>query len=461
MFIGIDVGSTWIKAALLCPESFSVNNISELQTPLPLKSEYDNSYEVDVNELSALVKDIIDEKITNFKNIQGILLSTQMHGFILSNKDSARPVSGYISWQDKRSLNVIDNENITYLEKLKKILPIDYTVKSGVYPKPELALSNLYCYIQTLKKPVKQVMFHTLGSFLIYRITGEYKCHITNAAPTGMVNITDKEWNSEIINTINFDYLVYPQIIKCIKPSGYYTKGGNNIPIYGDYGDHQMSVLGTLTKPEKQAVITMGTAGLISVPTKSVNKGNYESRPFLEDYYLKTICRLPGGRNIKVIIDFLIDAIEKITGERLKQQQIFEKLNRISETQEEGLPTIDLGFFGKQRGVSMGAISDIYFDNFTADNILKAAYRKIVEIYASELKASLSKNEIIDSICLSGGAINNNNYLYNEFKKALPYEIINITNNFSELSGLLRISMLITGDCKTWQETLKEQIIIE
>lgn len=76
---------------------------------------------------------------------QGIILSTQMHGFVLSDPDYGPDV--YISWQDARCLCPMPGTNGSYLAYLEKLISPDLMRSTGVYLKPALGMCNLFALI--------------------------------------------------------------------------------------------------------------------------------------------------------------------------------------------------------------------------------------------------------------------------------------------------------------------------
>ena len=125
-----------------------------------------------------------------------MIISTQMHGFVYSVPEKE---DNYISWQDMRCMNKMPGKEKTYLQWMEeKITPKDME-DHGVYLKPSLGICNLYTLLEN-KELRRDGKLYTLGSYVIYALTGENVCHISNAAPLGLADVAHHCWNTKIIN---------------------------------------------------------------------------------------------------------------------------------------------------------------------------------------------------------------------------------------------------------------------
>ena len=80
----IDIGSSFLKAAVLDVENACI--VDERKFPSPEKLRYEDPYlfEVPADVYVDFVKGLVDEYAGTFPDLEGLLLSTQMHGFIYS-----------------------------------------------------------------------------------------------------------------------------------------------------------------------------------------------------------------------------------------------------------------------------------------------------------------------------------------------------------------------------------------
>jgi sugar (pentulose or hexulose) kinase len=385
--IGIDIGSTFIKAAVFDIEKKCCISNSSIPFPSRVKQDYPECFQVPAEEILSIVKTLIDQAV-KIKPLDYILFSTQMHGFIYEAENSCQaPV--YVSWQDSYcTLPVLDGD-ATALKALSELLSHGELNPSGISLKPSLGLCNLYARINSKLSPVPTSgELFTLGSWIIHKLTGRNICHITNAAPLGLTDITRNSWNKGLIATLGFQQIKLPEIAaEDFEVCGYY----NGIAVLPDYGDQQVSILGSQPSPG-DVLVNIATAGQVSINTECFNPGYYEVRPFFQSTYINTISNLPSGRNLAVLASFLRMAVEIFADKAVDDAYIYNKLHELwknGPVYSNGL-SADTLFFPTDKKTSGGSISNIREDNFTPGALLSAFYENISEIYKDNILTLLA-----------------------------------------------------------------------
>ena len=260
----IDIGSTNIKyCELLCQVKGTVQKI-----PFPSKlKSLDPFYEVDAEKILEIVT-----KIIRSSDASRVLISTQMHGWLLGGKNGIL-LTNYVSWRDSRA----------------KLYPYPFHLSAeyGVREKPNLprfsviVTQKLFPY---LAANVKE--FFTLGSFIIFRLTGKNCTHITDAASSGYYNVK---------TCIPLSCgLGLPTAFKEIRPVGIFEGKVVFTPI----GDQQCSVLGA-GGDENMYILNMGTAAQMCAISPRFVAGEFESRPYFEGKTLCTVTGLCGGAYLR------------------------------------------------------------------------------------------------------------------------------------------------------------------
>ncbi len=250
MDLYIDIGSTNIKWAV------SDGRKGKMPFPLPFDCVYPH-YEVDAEEIFSSVAKLIFSLSPS-----RVFFSVQMHGYVLLKE--GKTVTGYVSWRDERG-GVLHPE-------------FSLTEEYGVGMKPNLPRLSL----QAQKTDADE--FCTLGSYLIYRLTGNNVTHITDAASSGFYNV----------RTGRADPTVYrlPQISLKLEEAGRIE----NTAVFTSVGDQQASVLGAVgTDRFDGYILNLGTAGQACCIEDGFVTGEFESRPYFSGT-LCTVTGLPGGR---------------------------------------------------------------------------------------------------------------------------------------------------------------------
>lgn len=283
--IALDLGSTFTKAALLT--AGKVHAERQIPTPAAFLKNHDR-YEIDAEVYYRQVVSLIDEFVDDMP-IDGILISTQMHGYILTDA-AMKPITPYISWQDKLGAK--------HLPAIREFLMDVDVYPSGVPLKGNLAVCSLLARRAEGEEIPEGAYFHTLGGYIIARLTGLHVCHITNAAPTGLADIKKVCWNEILLKRTGLFMLRMPEIVDSIKPVGMYR----GIKVYPDIGDQQVCAFGADLEVGHSLHVNVGTAGLLGALCQEFKVDRCESRPWLENgCYLRTVSGLLGGRHIQVL----------------------------------------------------------------------------------------------------------------------------------------------------------------
>lgn len=381
MYIAIDAGSSFLKFALLEVSGSGVSIIEkERQAVVRAATEFGYKYEYDAAAIANGARGYIDRAAARYP-IEGILITTQMHGAVLKDLTDGRS-SAYISWQDERCLVSRDGESA--LDCLRRTVPADVIAKSGMRLKCEMALCNLWAKAREEGLDLSRgYEVYTLGSYIINALCGENVTHITNAVPTGFFDLPSGGTpNRELLAAVGMEGLGLPRVSRSFAPCGSYrTPQGKEIPVYPDVGDQQVSILGGGIDRDSLNV-NVGTATQMSAVSDKWDDGFYESiyemRPYFDGKYLRTVTKLPGGRSLQVIAGLFADAVRTFAGRDADIREIWDRIMEIAG----GETTLDVrtGFF---RGLifNEGAIKNIDSTNFSCRDIVSGAFYDLARVF--------------------------------------------------------------------------------
>ena len=390
-WLALDLGSSYTKCGRIDVEK-KIQEYCSIPAPKPLKTLY-GRYEVDAEAYFAQVYELITKMLSD--ETAGILISTQMHGWILTSSNF-QPVTPYISWQDQSALEK-DKMGISYLEVLREKIHPQNMLKSGVMLNQKQAMCTLYARLQRGLELQHGWRFCSLGGYIIGKLTGEHVCHITNAAPTGLMDVEAAAWSAERIEAVGCRKLVFPKILTGFNPAGVMTIGSRKIVVYPDIGDHQVCMLGVNPLRSTTLNVNIGTAGLIGALTDRFEDGAYENRPWIEPgIYLRSISGLPGGRHLSVLYGFYESVLRKFLPEMSESQQIWDMMTNVDTV---GNLEICTDFFSNK-----GVISKIG-EKFDVDGLNASFYSAIANQYA---KAADKLALPLQEIRFSGGCAQKN-----------------------------------------------------
>lgn len=377
MYIAIDIGSSFFKLALLEISKDNINILSNERTAVKrVETCSPDEYEYDISAISERIRQFIDSAAET-GNIRGILITTQMHGFVLRNIRTDKTYN-YISWQDERCLKKYGDT--TYLEYLKSSVPAEVISCSGMRLKCEMAFCNLFAMSKDKDLRLSDgYEVYTLGSYIIHSLCGRNITHITNAAPTGFYDLRHGcVPNEQLLHGAGMSGMVLPQVACDIEPCGEYR----SIPVYPDVGDQQVCIYGSDIGSDTLN-INIGTATQMSaiceVWEPEFYESIYEIRPYFDKKYLKTVTKLPGGRSLQVIADFFGDVITTFTGKEMSNRDIWDIIMEISDKTDSTLG-VKTGFF---RGLlyNIGRIYDIDYSNLNSTNLASGAFSDLAHVY--------------------------------------------------------------------------------
>ena len=433
-YLGVDIGSSSIKSAVL---DLDKNAICVLpKVPSPARSPHPNErfFQVPAKEYLTLIKRMIEESAEAYGDLAGVLLSTQMHGFVLEDV--------YVSWQDTRCLDSHQNGK-SFLEVLKEIIPAERMRECGVPLKPSLGLCNLYAKLTRECRTGEGLELFTLGSYLIAQLTGRNVCHASNAGPLGFYNVYSRSWDRELLAICGMADLKLPEIAEHdFVPCGIYRTGRGEIPIFPDYGDQQISILGSGAR-DKEAIINIATAGQVSSFCSTPKAGDYEIRPYFDGSYLQVISNMPAGRDLDVLSNFIRNILEQMTGEPWPLKKVQQRMDSSFQPADPNYLEVATSFYpGRQD--SGGSIRGIKPENLTLNQLLSAAYRNMADTYWQNI-CHLQDPEQVEAVVCAGGVSWKTPYLIEEVQKRSGRKCRLSCCPDEALYGLFQVAQHCTG----------------
>lgn len=447
--IGIDLGSSFIKYAVFDMEHRCVL-LKNKRASVPRTNSSNGKFEISAKAIVELTKEIIDEILAVHGDVEGVIFSTQMHGFVFQEETETNPV--YVSWQDLRSLNIQPGSDKTWLDNLKREFPESIMKKTGVHIKTALALCNLYILLREKGITHPTGSFYTLGSFVISQLTGNNCCHITNAAPSGMLDIHANDWSNEIIGKAGFAGIKFPTVISGFEPCGTYRHGTKTLNIYADYGDQQATILGCNPRIN-DLIINIGTAAQISQLVDTIVPNGYEVRPFFENTFLNTITNLPGGRNFETYLDFIEDVGKTFFGHETARKDLWKVLDSNQSWKSNGLVMNNNFYDQKDGSAQYGSINNITPENFRSTFLSAAAYEGIARVYSQCYQSLTKETQKPERVLLSGGKLSGQPMMVKTISGFFDIPVVTAQGSDNVFNGLYKILQVSCGMRKNLTDT--------
>jgi len=211
------------------------------------------------------------------QDITSIGITNQRETTVVWDKDTGKAIYNAIVWQDRRTSD--------YCSELKeKNLEPKISDKTGLLLDPYFSATKLKWILDNVENARAQaesgqLLFGTIDSFLLWRLTGEHKTDVTNASRTLLCNIHSLQWDEDLLATFNIPKAMLPSIHANSHEFGhtYDTLFGSPIMIGGMAGDQQAALIGQACFSEGMAKSTYGTGCFMMLntgdkPSKSQHK---------------------------------------------------------------------------------------------------------------------------------------------------------------------------------------------
>ncbi|MGH8319442.1 MAG: xylulokinase [Steroidobacteraceae bacterium] len=262
MYLGIDIGTSSVKAVLL-PEQGAISAWAsaplEISRPAPGFSEQSPEawWQGTVGAVNAL-SSAAREKV------RAVGLSGQMHGATLLDAQD-RPLRPAILWNDGRSA-----EECLELERRE---PSSRAITGNIMM-PGFTAPKLL-WVARHEPDIFRRTAHVLlpKDYVRLRLTGEKVSDMSDAAGTGWLDVGRREWSDAMLAATDLTRAHMPRLVEGSSPSGTVTAdaaaalGIPRVVVAGGGGDNAASAVGLGVVRPGQAFLSLGTSGVLFVVT--------------------------------------------------------------------------------------------------------------------------------------------------------------------------------------------------
>ncbi len=393
-FAGLDLGATFLKAAVLDIESGTLSEIRRHPFPPFLEGRPAGVREVDAVAIANAARGLIEETVRLAPDCAGVWLSGQMHGFVLCD-DQGRARSPFISWQDQRCLWPHEGGG-THFDAVRAALSPAEVVALGNELRPGLPLTTLGALHQRGELP-EGYYVTALSDFVLAHLGATAPVTSpTHAAAHGLFDVAAAEWHRPVLARLGLDRLAWPRVATALEPWGELRVHGKALPFFPTFGDQQVALLGAGLEPGELSV-NVATGSQVSLIAESAEAGDYQVRPFFDGAFLRTITHLPAGRALNALIGLLTELAD--TPPVDPWTKIAEAVAATESTDVKA----DISFFPCATG-SAGGLQNLREENLHLGPIFRAAFESMATNYtaaARRLSPAGAWNRVVFSGSLS------------------------------------------------------------
>jgi xylulokinase len=245
--VGLDVGTTGVKALALSPEGDVLARAEEsygLSTPQPGWAEQDPEdwWRAAERALAALGGEPA-----------AIGLSGQMHGLVVLD-DRDRVLRPAILWNDQRT----EAECVEIEERVGLTRLIQLTGNRALTGFTAPKLLWLRRHEPTTYAQVAHVLLPK--DYVRLRLTGEHAMDVADASGTLLFDVARRRWSQEMLEALELDPGWLPRALESPEVSGETVAG---IPVAAGSGDQAAAALGVGVDRPGPVSVVLGTSGVV------------------------------------------------------------------------------------------------------------------------------------------------------------------------------------------------------
>jgi sugar (pentulose or hexulose) kinase len=392
--IGLDIGSTTIKGAVLDLNQRDICRVVQRPFPQPKAGLPSGFFEVDPQAVVNATEEVATELLGHAPEAKAIFCSGQMGGMVLVDP-SGDALTNYLSWRDQRTSQVLRNSN-SYLQAIRERWAKGELSDLGNELQAGSASSLLFWLAQHNQLPPVVATPVTIADFVLGRL-----CRCTpKMDPTqaiGLLDLKSGKWHLSAFEALGLSAIRWPQLANYREPIGTWNIQGKQLACHASFGDQPCALKG-IELSQQELSINVSTGSQVSRLTESFLPGPYQSRYYFDGAILNTITHLPAGRSLNVLFDLLA---ELARAEGVVLNRAWEYIANSTEKAAGGGLDTKLSFFAGPLG-HCGHIEGITTENLTVGNLFYAAFRSMADNYRDCMDRLCADRKGF-SLALSGG----------------------------------------------------------
>lgn len=301
MYIGIDLGTSSVKAVAMADDGSVVAEASEpldVSRPSPKWSEQ-NPHDWWRATEHAVARLPADHR----RQTRSIGLSGQMHGAVLLDA-TGEPLRAAILWNDGRA-----DAECTALEEAVDVHDITGNRAMPGFTAPKL--DWVAKHEPAIFAATKKVLLPK--DYLRFRMTGEFVSDMSDASGTLWLDVSKRAWSDEMLAATSLERDHMPRLVEGSAVTGALRDdvarawGMDRVPVVGGAGDQAAGAIGVGAIAPGMSFVSLGTSGVFFTPDDG-----YHANP---DGGVHAFCHaLPGRWHQMSVILSAASALSWIAG---------------------------------------------------------------------------------------------------------------------------------------------------
>ena len=212
-----------------------------------------------------VVPDALEKAELKLADLVALGIANQRETTVVWDRDSGRPIYNAISWQDTRTDKIVNRlaaEGGKARFRAKTGLPLT-TYFSG--PKIQWILDHVEGARDGAERGT--VLFGTMDTWLIWKLTGRHVTDVTNASRTMLMDLRSLDWDDELLEAMKVPRAMLPEIHASSEPYGEAGAPLRGLPVAAALGDQQAALFGQTCFAAGEAKCTYGTGSFLLLNT--------------------------------------------------------------------------------------------------------------------------------------------------------------------------------------------------
>ena len=254
LIAALDVGTTTARAAIFSPAGAL---LALVRGPLRSRNPEAGRVEQDADTVWRTTRRVLslalDQAGCGPADIAAIGVTTQRASIVVWDRRTGRPVGPMVIWSDLRGV-----------QRAREL------AAAGFMLAPQQAATKLESVLADLGRPLADLAWGGLDSFLIWKLSGG-AVHATDASqgwPTGYFDLFKGTWNTALIAHQGLGDLAFPRLVDTLGVMGHTDAAvfGARVPIAADIADQQSALIAH-GEAAGTAKVTFGTSATLDLST--------------------------------------------------------------------------------------------------------------------------------------------------------------------------------------------------
>ncbi len=269
-YLGLDIGTSGTKALLMDADTNVLATATveyDFDTPKPGWTEQDPDawWAASAKATRAVIK----KAAIDAKQVEGIGLSGQMHGLVITDADG-KPLRKSLLWNDQRTATeaMQIEDAVGGRAKLIKLV--------GLSAMTSFTLTKLMWVRKHEPKTYDRIRHFLLPKdYVRLQMTGQYVGEVSDMSGTLMLDPRKRTWSKKILETFQIDADILPPVVESheitggLIPSAAKKLGlAVGTPVVGGGGDQPAGAIGNGIVKDGLTSATMGTSGVVLTHSK-------------------------------------------------------------------------------------------------------------------------------------------------------------------------------------------------